>query len=74
MAGEKMFAYAKGDDLVIKLPADEVQALLRRRGFSPHVVGTKVMPQWVVVSRSQPAAYLKDVTLLRKAIEFTRQS
>lgn len=74
MAGEKMFAYANGGDMVIKLPADEVEGLLRRKAFSPHVVGTKVMAEWVVVSRPQPAAYLKDLTLLRKAIEFVGQS
>ncbi len=39
MVGDKMFAYASGDNLIIKLPVGQVQTLLRRKDFSPHIHG-----------------------------------
>ena len=74
MVGTKMFAYVNGDDLVIKLPGARVQALLRRKGFSPHVMGTKTMTEWVVVTRPNPPGYTKCLPLLREAIEFVSTS
>ncbi len=74
MVGDKMFAYAKGDDLVIKLPSAQVQTLLRRKGFAPHLVGKNTMAEWVVVTRPSPAGYTSDLPLLRDAIEFVTTS
>lgn len=74
LVGDKMFAYAKGDDLVIKLPSVQVQTLLRRKGFSPRVVGKNTMAQWVVVTRSSQAGYTSDLPLLWDAIEYVTTS
>lgn len=74
MVGDKMFAYAKAGDLVIKLPAEQVQRLLRRQHFSPLVMGKNVMKEWVVVTRADPATYITDLPLLKDAIEFVSGS
>lgn len=45
----RLFALEQGEDLVLKLPADEVSALLASGDGAPFGNGGRVMREWVAV-------------------------
>lgn len=46
--GKKVFAMLVGGDLVVKLPAERVEELVREGRGRPHQLGAKVMKEWFV--------------------------
>ena len=68
--GGKVFAYTRDDDVVIKLPGEQVKTLINQKKAVPLVMGKKEMKEWVVIRHSRPSAFKKDRALFRAAAAF----
>ena len=59
----KFFAFQRGDDLVLKVPAERVRELISAGPGRPFESGNRVMKEWVVVRPADEpacAAYLEE--------------
>lgn len=67
---EKVFAFTKGDGVVLKLPPRTVKRLIEVRAASMLVMGKRTMREWVVIRLKNPADARKHFELLREAMAF----
>lgn len=67
---EKVFAFTKGDGVVLKLPPRTVKRLVEGRAASMLVMGKRTMKEWVVIRLKNPADAKKHLELLREAMAF----
>lgn len=67
--GPKVFAFLSRDGVVLKLPAERVDAVMRERESRRLAMGKRVMREWVVVVLP-PGGLRQEVELLREAMEF----
>ena len=67
--GAKVFAFLSRDGVVLKLPAERVDAVMRERESRRLAMGKRVMREWVVVVLP-PGGLRQEVELLREAMEF----
>lgn len=70
-AKKKIFAFTRKDGVVLKLPAERVQALAQTRGASALVMGKKTMKEWVLMPYAHGSALRKDMKLVKEAMAFT---
>ena len=68
--GGKVFAYTRGSDVVVKLPAPRVEQLAGTADARVLVMGERVMREWVVFSREDPRAFGDDLALFEEAMAF----
>jgi|GEM_PF-255236 hypothetical protein len=70
----KMFAGVWGDGATLKVPADQAAELLARDGISEfEPMAGRVMRNWVLITRGDPADLRKDKDLFDTAIEYVRE-
>ena len=70
MVGKKVFAYTRGDDIVLKLPAQQIERLLQTMDASMLVMGKRAMKEWVVIRHEDPQAFRDDLALFEQAKAF----
>jgi hypothetical protein len=71
---DKIFAFEYQDGVVLKLPAERVQALLERNGFAVFQMRNKpVMREWVFLCRDE-AGYEMDLEVFREAAQFVSRT
>ena len=68
--GKKVFAYTRGNDVVLKLPAQTIEQLLQTMDASVLVMGKRVMKEWVVIRHEDPQAFRYDLPLFEQAMAF----
>lgn len=65
-----VFAFAKGDGVVLKLPPKTVKKLIEARAATMLVMGKKTMKEWVVIPLEGPAVARKHLALCKEAMAF----
>jgi len=70
-ASGRMFACVYGNGLGLKLPAEEVSALLKRPDFVPFRPHNRPpMREWVQLNRERSEEFAADLPILLKAMRF----
>ena len=69
---KKVFAFTRssGPGVALKLPKERIAALLRREDITLLTMGKRTMKEWIVIERSKPADYKKDLALFKEAKAF----
>ena len=67
---KKVFAFTKGDGMVLKLPPKTVKKLIQAKAATMLVMGKRTMKEWVVIPLKDPAVARKHLTLLKEAKRF----
>lgn len=70
---KKIFAFTKGNALVLKLPGSVIQDLLARKQATMLTMGTRTMKEWVTIRYGNYDECEKDVPLLKKAMRFVSE-
>jgi hypothetical protein len=68
--GEKVFAFTKGDGVVLKLPPETVKSLVASKAAAMLVMGKRTMKEWVVLHYRTPRGSSMDLPLFKKAMEY----
>ena len=71
--GGKVFAFTRPDGLVLKLDADELLRVMKRRHASPLTMGRRTMREWVHLHLPHADAYRDELPLLRSAMQYARE-
>lgn len=72
--GRRMFACVYDVGVGVKLPADDVQALLQSRGnipFQPH--GKARMREWVQLNRPRSSDYMEEMNVFERSTRFVQE-
>ena len=67
---KKVFAFTKGDGVVLKLPPGTVKRLVEVGAASMLVMGTRTMKEWVVIRLNDPSDAKKHLRLFKEAMAF----
>lgn len=67
---KKVFAFTKGDGVVLKLPPKTVKKLIEAKAATMLVMGKRTMKEWVVISLKDPAVARKQLALSKEAMAF----
>ena len=67
---KKVFAFTKGDGVVVKLPPETVKALLKTRRASLLVMGKRTMKEWVVIRYKNASEAKKHLGLFKEALDY----
>jgi hypothetical protein len=69
---KKVFAFTRssGPGVALKLPKERIAALLDRNDITLLSMGKRTMKEWIVIERSKPADYKKDLALFKEAKAF----
>lgn len=67
---KKVFAFTKGDGVVLKLPPKTVKKLIEEKAATMLVMGKRTMKEWVVISLKDPAVARKHLALCKEAMAF----
>jgi hypothetical protein len=72
LTGKKVFAFTRssGHGVALKLPKERIAALLKREDITSLTMGKRTMKEWIVIERSKPADYKKDLALFKEAKAF----
>lgn len=69
--GKKLFACVYEDGVGLKLPLEQVNAVLDGKTYTPFIpMGRHVMKEWVYISRIAPEDYRLDLNLFSASIGF----
>ncbi len=68
--GKKVFAFTKGDGVVMKLPPETVRKLVDAGAATLLIMGKRVMKEWVVIRHPNPNDFKKDLGLFKEAMAF----
>jgi hypothetical protein len=73
--GKKLFASIYEDGVGLKLPAEQVSALLDGKTYIPfQPLGKHVMREWVQICHQDSAQYQADMDLFTVSIEFVAKN
>lgn len=67
---KKVFAYTRGDEVVLKLPPETVSRLLSTKTAKLLVMGKRTMKEWVVIHYHRPGESRRDLALFKEAIRY----
>jgi hypothetical protein len=69
---KKVFAFTRssGPGVALKLPKETIAGLLDRNDITLLTMGKRTMKEWIVIERSKPADYKKDLALFKEAKAF----
>ena len=67
---EKVFAFTKGEGVVLKLPPETVKSLIASKAAAMLVMGKRTMKEWVVIHYRSPRDSSKDLPLFKEAMEY----
>ena len=69
---KKVFAFTRssGPGVALKLPKERIAALLEREDITLLTMGKRTMKEWIVIERSNPKDYKKDLALFKEAKAF----
>lgn len=67
---KKVFAFTKGDGVVLKLPPETVKRLVQVGTASMLLMGKRTMKEWVVICPKNPSDARKQLGLLKEAMAF----
>jgi len=67
--GKNIFVFTSrtSNRVVLKLPKERIAALLQRDDIALLTMGKRTMKEWIVIERSKPADYKKDLALFKEA-------
>jgi len=66
----KVFAFTKGDAVVLKLPQESVRRLVDNGTATRLIMGKRVMKEWVVVRRPNPTDFKHDLGMFKESVAF----
>lgn len=69
-AKKKVFAFTKGDGVVLKLPPGTVKQLVSTKAAALLVMGKRTMKEWVVIRYSSPKDCRQHLALLKEAMAY----
>lgn len=65
---KKLVACVFEENICLKLPLERVKVLLKEPGITQYMaMGTRLMKEWVLITRKNPKDYLKDQKLFKEA-------
>lgn len=67
---KKVFAFTKGDGVVLKLPPETVKRLVEAGTASMLVMGKRTMKEWIVIRLENPSDAKKQLRLFEEAMAF----
>ena len=67
---KKVFAFTKGDGVVLKLPPEAVKRLVEVGAASMLVMGNRTMKEWIVIRFKNPSDLKKQLGLFKEAMAF----
>jgi hypothetical protein len=73
-ARKKVFAFIKGDGVVLKLPPETVKRLVSTKVATLLVMGKRRMKEWVVIRYKSPGDCRKHLALFEEAIGYVTAS
>jgi hypothetical protein len=65
-----VFTSHTSNRVILKLPKERIAALLQREDITLLAMGKRTMKEWIVIERSKPADYKKDLALFNEAKAF----
>lgn len=71
--GKKVFAFTKGDGIVLKLPPETVTRLVSKQKAVRLVMGKRTMKEWVVISCRSLQDCEKYVAFFKEAISYVSE-
>ena len=66
----KVFAFTKGDAVVLKLPQAVIQRLVDNGAATRLIMGKRMMKDWAVVRRPNPADFKNDLGMFKESVAF----
>lgn len=70
LIGKKVFAFTKGNGVVMKLPKGKIKELVDKENAEPLVMGKRVMQEWVIIKYKYSSESKKAFGLLKEAMSF----
>ena len=72
LTGKNIFVFTShtSNRVILKLPKERIAALLQREDITLLAMGKRTMKEWIVIERSKPADYKKDLALFNEAKAF----
>jgi len=67
---KKVFAFTKGDGVVLKLSRETIERLVEAGAASMLVMGKRTMKEWIVIRFRNPSDARKQLTLFKEAMAF----
>ena len=70
--GRNVFVFTSrtSNRVILKLPKERIAALLQREDITQLTMGKRTMKEWIVIERSNPTDYKKDLALFKEAKAF----
>lgn len=68
--GKKVFAFTQRDGVVLKLPREKINTLVKRKAAAFLIMGKREMKEWAVIKRKDPKDYKRDFKLFKEALAF----
>ena len=70
--GKNIFVFTSrtSNRVILKLPKERIASLLQRGDITLLTMGKRTMKEWIVIERSKPADYKKDLALFKDAKAF----
>jgi hypothetical protein len=68
--GKKVFAFTKGEAVVLKLPQPVIQRLVEEGTATRLIMGKRVMKEWAVIRRPKPTDFKSDWGRFEESVAF----
>jgi len=70
LIGRKVFAFTKGEGVVIKLPKEKIKQLLDKGNAEVLVMGKRAMKEWVIIKYKDPNEYKNALELFNESMTY----